>query len=268
MFGRRRSASISALEVADVVDLDAQHRVGLARHRDRADDLGDRRSTLSSTSRGDGAVGAVDLGDRLEAEAELADVDHRGVAADHAGGLEPVDAALHRGGREPDLAADVRERSASFLLQQRKDLAIQVAKPFHSCHGAERYALVACTRGRARVDLRHVRGGTALRTRDRGPRRRPGPPRRRPPRRGRPRVPPPAQRDRRRRAGLAPGRPDPAGSTTPSAEHEIWRTVSPRARPEARAARVPRLPRGQGARSRCRTTASRSSTRSRAASSR
>ena len=76
MFGRRRSASITRSRCADVVDLHAQHRVGLARDRDGAHDLGDA-STLREHVARRGAVGAVDLGDRLEAEAELRRVDAR-----------------------------------------------------------------------------------------------------------------------------------------------------------------------------------------------
>ena len=121
--------------MADVVDLDAQDRVGLARHRHRAHDLGDPDDALEHVVRR-GAIGAVDLGDRLEAEAELGRVDHRGVAADHAGRLEPVDAALDRRGRQAHLAPDVRERPAPFSLQKHKNLAIHVAESFHCCHGA------------------------------------------------------------------------------------------------------------------------------------
>ena len=58
------------LEVADVVDLDAQDGVRLTRDGDRADDLGDAADALEHVARRR-AVGAVDLGDRLEPEAHL-----------------------------------------------------------------------------------------------------------------------------------------------------------------------------------------------------
>ncbi len=94
-------------------------------------------------------------------------------------------------------------------------------------------------------DRPHVRGGAALRTRDGGTGRGPGPPGRRPPRREGPGVPPPAQRDRRRRARLAPRDAGAARGLHGGRARDLAHGL-PRARPEARPARVPRLPRGEG----------------------
>ena len=51
-------------------------------------------------------------------------LDRGGVAADHAVGLEPVDAALDRGRRQRHPLADVLEGAAGVLAQQRNDLLV------------------------------------------------------------------------------------------------------------------------------------------------
>jgi hypothetical protein len=69
---------------------------------------------------------AVERHERVRAPAVAARVDLGGVAADHAVGLEPVDAPLDRRRAQRDPQPDALERAPRVLPEQRNDLPVDV----------------------------------------------------------------------------------------------------------------------------------------------
>jgi hypothetical protein len=69
---------------------------------------------------------AVERHERVRAPAVAAGIDLGRVAADHAVGLEPVDAPLDRGRAQRDAQADALERAPRILPEQRNDLPVDV----------------------------------------------------------------------------------------------------------------------------------------------
>ena len=91
-----------------------------------------------------GAVGAVDLDQRLDRLAERSPVDPGAVADDHAVALETVDAALDGGRREAHVGADVRERPLRAFLQQRNNLAVDAVQRATELHLSTDRVRVSC----------------------------------------------------------------------------------------------------------------------------
>ena len=100
-------------------------RARLAGHRVGGLDLGVALDGVAHLGRGHPAL-AVERHERVRAPAEAAGVDAGRVAADHAVGLEPVDAPLDRRRRQRDAQADALERAPRVLPEQRNDLPVDV----------------------------------------------------------------------------------------------------------------------------------------------
>ena len=107
----------------DIGDPDTDQGVRVAGQRERLDEL---------WQVGYGPVDVVDLGsggkaqlrERLELAAQQAMVEDRGVSADDAGALQPVDPPLGGRGREADEAADLTGRAASIVDEQLKNALV------------------------------------------------------------------------------------------------------------------------------------------------
>ena len=106
-----------------LVDSGTDHRVGLARDRERGHDLVEVDERAADIRRGD-AIGAVDLDQCLDPLAERARVDPSPVADDYAVVFEAIDPALDRRGGEPDVDSDLGEGQFCVFAEQRNYLAI------------------------------------------------------------------------------------------------------------------------------------------------
>ena len=112
-------------QVGGVAGADVHDRARLSRHRVGGLDLGvvlDRVAHLG----GRHAPLRVERDERVRAPAVAAGVDLGRVAADHAVGLEPVDAPLDRRRAQRDLQPDALERAPRVLTEQRNDLPVDV----------------------------------------------------------------------------------------------------------------------------------------------
>src|ERR1700733_2781957 len=121
-----------SLEVIDVVDPQAHERVGVAGDRERLDQLREVIERVVDVS-DLGSRGKAELGERLELAAELRVVEDRGVAADVAGGLQPVDAALGGGGGKVYEPADLAGRAPGVPNEQVEDAVIKRVEAMR-CH--------------------------------------------------------------------------------------------------------------------------------------
>src|SRR4051794_11531621 len=113
------------LEVGGVACADVQHRAGLPRHRVAGLDLGMALDGLAHLGGRHAALGE-ERHERVRAPAIAAGVYLRGVAADDAVGLEPVDAPLDGRRGQRDAHPDALERAPGVLAQERNDLAVDV----------------------------------------------------------------------------------------------------------------------------------------------
>ena len=130
MIDRRRDAHLleRVLERRDVARADVHHRVGRPGDGRGVDDLGHTREDALQLVGGDGAP-AEQFDVRLGGHPIDGGVDLDRERADDAVGDQPVDPALHRGGRQPHPVADIAVAGAGVLAEQIEDAEIEIVHP-------------------------------------------------------------------------------------------------------------------------------------------